>query len=87
MVGNISYVTDFQDSSGVVSGHFASPAGVDARRLSVVAPGIDDEAFVLGLGAFYDINDNTRIGLNYRNELRKNSHSSQTIGIGASFGF
>ena len=86
LVGNVSYVTDFLNSSNTVSAKFAA-SGIDARPFSVAAPGIDDEGLVIGLGAYYDIKETARIGLNYRCEFRKNSENSQTVGLGASFGF
>ena len=86
LVGNISYVTDFLDDDNDVSAKFAA-SGDLGRSFSVSAPGIDDEGLVLGLGAYYDINDSSRLGLTYRCDFRKNSETSQTIGLGASFGF
>ena len=53
----------------------------------MTAPGVDDQGLVLSLGAQYDINDNARIGLHYRNEFHQSSRDAQTFGIGASFGF
>jgi outer membrane autotransporter protein len=85
-VGHIGYVTDFEDSDNTVSARFAA-SGPLASPFSVQAPGIDDEGFILGLGAYYDINQTIRVGLTYRGEFRLNSQSSQSIGIGASFGF
>ena len=86
LVGNFGYVTDFENSEKSVSAKFAA-SGAGGRTLSVTAPGIDDEAFVLGLGAFYDINQSTRIGLTYRGEYRMNSQATNSFGIGATFGF
>ena len=86
LVGKVSYVTDFQDSDNNMTARFAA-SGADARTFSVTSPGIDDEGLVLALGAYYDINDSARLGLSYRSELRKNSETSQTIGLSASFGF
>ena len=55
---------------------------------SVNAPGIDNEAVVLGAGAYYDLSDTFRVGLTYRGEFRSSdSASSQTVGIGASLSF
>ena len=62
----------------------ANPGGLP---FSVDAPGIDNEACTLGVGAFYDINDTVRVGLTYRGELRTDSQSSPLIGLGTSFGF
>jgi outer membrane autotransporter protein len=86
LVGNVGYVTDFIDSDNSVSAAFAASGGY-GRGFTVHAPGIDDEGLVLGLGAYYDINDSSRLGVTYRCDFRKNSDISQTIGIGASFGF
>ena len=86
LFGHLGYVTDFEDSDNKVSASFAA-AGAAGREFGVNAPGIDDEALVIGLGGYYDINLSTRVGLNYRGELRSASSSSHTIGIGASFGF
>jgi hypothetical protein len=86
LFGHIGYVTDFEDSDNSVSASYAA-SGAAGRPFTVRAPGIDDEAFVLGLGAYYDINDATRVGLTYRGEFRSNSESAHSIGLGASFGF
>ena len=86
LLGNVSYVTDFLDGNNNISAKFAA-SGVDARGFTVTAPGVDDQGLVLSLGAQYDINDNARIGLHYRNEFHQSSRDAQTFGIGASFGF
>jgi long-subunit fatty acid transport protein len=49
--------------------------------------GVDSEGATLGAGFFYDISDTARVGITYRGEFRSDSQSSQTFGIGASFGF
>ena len=47
-----------------------------------------DDAFILGAGAFYDINDSLRVGITYRGEFRSSdSDSYHSVGIGASLSF
>jgi len=86
LVGHLGYVTDFEDSDNTVSAAFAS-SGAAGRQFGVTAPGVDDEAFVIGLGGYYDLNPNTRLGLNYRGELRADSQTTHQIGFGASYSF
>jgi uncharacterized protein with beta-barrel porin domain len=86
LFGHLGYVTDFEDSDNTVSARFAS-SGAAGRPFGVNAPGIDDEAFIIELGGYYDINQNTRLGMNYRGELRADSQSTYTIGVGASYSF
>jgi len=86
LLGNVSYVTDFLDGDTNISAKFAA-SGISARPFSVTAPGIDDQGLVLSIGAQYDLSDNARIGVNYRNEFHQSSRDAQTFGIGASFGF
>ncbi len=86
LVGRVGYVSDLSSSDESVSASFAA-SGPDGLPFSVSAPGIDNQAITLGLGLFYDINDNTRMGVTYRGEFRTDSLSSQTFGIGASYGF
>ena len=86
LVSNFGYVSDFEDSDNSVTANYAA-TGATAPSFSVAAPGIDDEAFILGFGAFYDINETIRVGFNYRSEFRMNSQNTNTFGIGASFGF
>ncbi len=86
LIGRIGYVTDFEDSDNSVGARFAA-SGPDASPFTVSAPGIEDEAFVLGLGTYYDFSESTRVSLTYRGEFRTHSEYTQSIGIGASFGF
>ena len=51
------------------------------------APGVDDEAFVFGAGAYFDVTETIQLGLNWRSELRDSSQSVHSVGLGASFGF
>ena len=86
LVASLDYVCDFSDSSEQIDGSFVS-SGALAQPFAVSAPGIEDEAVVLGLGAFYDVNETIRVGLNYRADFRFDSQDAHTFGIGASFGF
>jgi outer membrane autotransporter protein len=54
---------------------------------SVTAPGIDGQAVTMGVGLFYDISENTRVGATYRGEFGGESLPTQTFGIGATYGF
>ena len=74
------------NSEESVSATFAAtgPAGVP---FAVSAPGIHHQAVTIGVGLFYDATENTRIGVTYRGEFRTESQSTQTFGLGASYGF
>ena len=86
LVGRVGYTDDLSNSDESVSASFAA-SGPNGLPFSVNAPGIDSQALTVGLGLFYDVNDSTRLGLTYRGEFRTDSTSSQTFGIGASYGF
>ena len=86
LVGRVGYVDSLSSSDESVSASFAA-TGTGGVPFSVSAPGIDNRAITLGLGLFYDINANTRLGVTYRGEFRTDSQSSQTFSIGASYGF
>jgi uncharacterized protein with beta-barrel porin domain len=86
LVGRVGYIDDLSSSDESVSATFAA-SGANAQSFSVSAPGIDNQAFTLGLGLYYDLNDSARLGVTYRGEFRTDSQSSQTFGIGASYGF
>lgn len=84
--GRLGYVGDLSSSDNDVTASFAA-TGAQGVPFTVNAAGIDDQAAILGAGLFYDINDSTRVGVTYRGEFRSDSQSSQSIGIGASYGF
>jgi hypothetical protein len=85
LVGHVGYTFDLDSSNESVSARSTAPGSLPS---SVNAPGIDNDAFVLGAGAYYDINDSLRAGLTYRGEFRSSgSDSAQSIGIGASLAF
>ena len=54
---------------------------------TVFAPGVDDEAFVIAAGAFFDLSEEWQLGLNWRSELRDSSQSVHSVSFGASLGF
>jgi outer membrane autotransporter protein len=86
LTGSVGYLQDFQDSENPVSGAFAA-AGSLATPFTVSAPGVEDEAFVLGLGVFYDLNESARVGLSYSGGFQTSGEYAHRFGIGASFGF
>lgn len=86
VAGRLGYVSDLSDSDDSVTSSFAA-TGSAAVPFTVSAPGIDNQAATLGLGLYYDVNDNTRVGVTYHGEFRSGSESSQTFGIGVSYGF
>ena len=86
LAGRVAYVDSLSDSDESVSASFAA-TGSNAVPFSVSAPGIDNQAIILALGLFYDITANIQLGVTYRGEFRTDSQSSQTFGIGASYGF
>jgi len=85
-VGRVGYIHDLSQSDETMSAAFAA-SGSAGLPFTVDAPGIDNQAFTLGLGLMYDLDDLTRFGVQYRLEARMNSQASQTIGIGISRGF
>jgi outer membrane autotransporter protein len=86
LAGRLGYIQDFSDSDENLSAIFAASGGY-GQPFSVSAPGVDQQAFTLGIGLFYDINDSTRIGVTYRGEIPVDSNYAQTFGLGLSFGF
>ncbi|MES2924057.1 MAG: autotransporter domain-containing protein [Verrucomicrobiota bacterium] len=86
LAGRVGYMDNLSDPDESVSATFAAsgPAGVP---FAVGAPGIDNQAVTLDLGLYYDITENARVGATYRAEFRTESETSQTFGIGASYGF
>ncbi len=86
LAGRVGYVDTLSNSEESLSATFAAtgPAGVP---FAVSAPGIHHQAVTIGVGLFYDATENTRIGVTYRGEFRTESQSSQTFGLGASYGF
>ena len=86
LVGHLGYMSDFEDSDNTVAARFDA-AGAAGRQFGVNAPGVDDEAFVLGLGGYYDFIPGARLTVNYRVEQRAASQVTHTFGIGANYGF
>ena len=85
LVGHLGYIFDLDGSSESVS---ARNTAAGSLPFSVSAPGIDNEALVIGAGAYYDVTDNLRVGLTYRSDFRSSdSESSHSVGIGASLSF
>jgi len=85
LVGHLGYIFDLDDSNESVTARSTAAGGLP---FPVNAPGIDNDAFVLGAGAYYDISDSFRVGLTYRGEFRSSaSESTQSVGIGASLAF
>ncbi len=85
LVGHVGYTFDLDSSNESVSARSTAPGSLP---FSAKAPGIDNDAFILGAGAYYDINSSFRVGLTYRGEFRSSgSDSAQSIGIGASLAF
>ncbi len=85
-VGRLGYIHALSQSDETLSATFAA-SGTSGLPFTVDAPGIDRQAFTLGLGLYYDINENTRVGATYRGEYRFDSQASQTFGVGISYGF
>ena len=86
LVGRLGYIQPFSNSDENLSAAFAG-SGPAGTLFSVSSPGIDHQAFSFGLGVFYDLNDNTRIGATYRGEIPLDSNYAQTFGLGVSYGF
>lgn len=86
LIGNIGCMEDFGDSGESINASFAA-TGPGGRPFSASAPGIDDDAIVLGLGIHYDLNDQVRANMNYRGEIRAGSQDAHNFGIGFSIGF
>jgi hypothetical protein len=83
VAGHIGFQTGFSDSGNSIGASFAN----GMAPFTVFAPGVDDEAFVIAAGAYFDVTEEVRLNINWRSELRDSSQSVHSIGIGASFGF
>jgi outer membrane autotransporter protein len=86
VIGNVGYMKDFMDDDNAVAASFVA-SGPGGRPFSVDARGIDDEAFVLGFGGFYDVSDAARIGVNYRCEMRERTETLHMFGLGGGYSF
>lgn len=86
LAGNIGYIAGLGDSDETLRASFAR-SGPGGRRFSVSAPGIEDDALVLGLGLYHDINETIRAGLTWQGELREGDTDSHSFGLGASWSF
>lgn len=84
--GRVGYMHELSSSEEPITASFAA-TGANAVPFTVNAPGIDHQAFVLGLGLSFDLNDSATLGLSYRGEYRFDSQASQNVGLGVSFGF
>jgi outer membrane autotransporter protein len=83
LTAHLGYLNDFKDSGNIVSGRYVA----GGAPVGVYAPGIDEQAVVLGFGAWFDVNPAFRIGLNWRSEFRNDSQNVHSIGVGGSWGF
>ncbi|MDA7881111.1 autotransporter domain-containing protein [Akkermansiaceae bacterium] len=79
--GELGWQHDFNDVDRDVS------ATLGSSSFRVNAPGLGSDAIILGLGVFYDVNEQYQIDLSYRGEFRSDSdaYSGLNLGIKGSF--
>jgi hypothetical protein len=80
---SVGYLNDFKDNGNLVAGRFLA----GGAPVGVFAPGIDEQAVVLGFGAWFDLNAAFRIGLNWRSEFHNSSQNIHSIGLAGTWGF
>ena len=78
LTGHLGFLTDLTGSGDDVSGSYVG----GGLPVSVYAPGIDSEAFILGLGASHDLNATTSIDLGWRSEFRDDSDHIHLLTLG-----
>ena len=86
LAGNLGWITGIGDSGETLGASFLR-SGPGGRRFSVTAPGVEDDALVLGLGLYYDVTDTIRAGLTWQGELRDGDTDSHSFGLGATWSF
>jgi uncharacterized protein with beta-barrel porin domain len=85
-VGRLGYVKDLTGSDQALGAHFAA-AGSGATGFSVSAPGVVDDAAVIGLGLEYELFDSATLGIHYRGDLRTDSQLGHSFGVGLTASF
>lgn len=80
---HLGVMTDLYGSGETVSGSYLG-GGLPVR---VTAPGVDGEAFTLGLGASFTVNETTRLDLNWRSEFREGSQDTHLLSLGGRVSF
>ena len=81
--GEAGWQHDFSGSERQVTARLA--AGGPA--FSVLAPGLGDDAFTYGVGAYYDFLERYRVGVSYRGEYRDDAELFHGVDVRVSFGF
>lgn len=80
---NLGYLHDFRNTGNMITGRYLG----GGNPVRVLGQGIDDQAFVIGLGAWYDINSSFRLGINWRSAFYSSSKTTNSLGFGGSFEF
>jgi outer membrane autotransporter protein len=75
---HLGVLTDLLGSGHRVSGSYLG----GGLPVGVTAPGIDSDAVILGLGASFDVNESTRLDLNWRSEFRDDSQHTHLLSLG-----
>ena len=75
---HLGVLADLRGSDDTVSASYAG----GGLPVAVNAPGIDNEAFTLGIGASFDVNETTRVNLDWRSELRDGSQDAHLFSLG-----
>ena len=81
--GSVGYTHNFLDSEREVDAVFLG----GGSPFSVVAPGLGDNIFSASIGGVWYINEALSLGAGYRAEFSDDSDMSNSVGIGASYGF
>ena len=83
LLGNIGYTHNFIDAerqvdAGFIQGH---------TPFSVIAPGMGEDIFSLGVGAIWNVTEALSVGLNYRAEFSADMDPSNSVGVSVSYSF
>ena len=81
--GMVGFSAAINDDPAVLTAHFAS----GSRPLRASAPGLDEDAIFIGLGATWRVRDNLGLGLNWRADFRSDADMENTVGLSTSIQF
>ncbi|MEI6655516.1 MAG: autotransporter domain-containing protein, partial [Verrucomicrobiota bacterium] len=81
--GSIGYTHNFMDAERLVSAKFI----YGNTPFSVIAPGLGQDLFSVGVGAVWNVTDALSIGANYRAEFGSDSNLSNAVAVSLSYSF
>ena len=83
LLGSLGYTHNFMDSERMVTANFIH----GSTPFNVIATGMGQDIFSVGIGAIWNVTDALRIGTNYRAEFSSDSDVSNSVGVSASYSF